>query len=113
MFLELTAQFLEPERIRWVPVPTSEKGLRTKAPVTGVNEGGDLCSCALYPPEGAGAAASPTKVGGAVGEGAPRKDFGLGPASCPAPYAGRTVRSGPPLPSRRAQFRGQRQHNDL
>lgn len=89
VFLELMAQFLEPERIRWVsPVPTSEKGLRTKAPVTGVNEGGDLCSCELHPPEGAGAAVSPTEVGGAVGEGAPRKDFGLGPCLLPSSVRG-------------------------
>lgn len=63
------------------PVPTSEEGLPIRAMVTGVNEWwqGVLCSCALQPPGGAGAAVSSAEVGGAVGEGSSRKDFGLGP----------------------------------
>lgn len=92
-------------------MPTPEGVCAGRATATGVNWRA-LCGCALYPPEGAGAFVSAPEVGRWV-KVLPGRTLGGDPTSYPALRGGHTVCSMGPLISRRAQFRGQRQHNDL
>ena len=73
---------------------------------------GAFCCCSLDPPEGAEAVVRPPEVGGAVRESfLLARTLGWDPASRPALC--RAIWSIWSLTSRRAQFRGQRQHNGL
>lgn len=67
--------------------PPLKGSARGRATATGENWGA-LCSCALHPPEGAGAFVSLSEVGGAVGEGSSSKDFGVGPYFMSSPAQG-------------------------
>lgn len=114
MFLGIIAQFLGPEHNWWTSSSAHFcKPLHGRASATGV-DWGDFCSCSLEPPEGAEAAVLPPEVGGAVRESfLPARTLGWDPASRLALCSGRIMYSMWPLPSRRAQFSGQRQHNGL